>query len=155
MAQIHRQQVETEVKCSADQFYDLYKNNSTQLFMIFPQSYKAVQVLEGDGKSVGSVRLWKCELGRPGNIVMAKDKVKAVDDESRSLTLSVIEGDLLSLYRNFEAKLTVTPKDGDKRSCLVKWAVEFEKENENDPNPDAYLEFAAAISKELGPHLIK
>ncbi|MCL7037888.1 hypothetical protein MKW94_014770, partial [Papaver nudicaule] len=60
MAQIHRQQLEVQAKnCSADKFYGYFKDHMTELPQVFPQTQMSVQILAGDGKSVGCVRQWK------------------------------------------------------------------------------------------------
>lgn len=83
------------------------------------------------------------------------DKTEAVDDESRTLGFSVIDGDLLRVYTKFEYKLTVNPlltQGGDKQSCLVEWFVEYEKKNEDVPDPTEYMELASNITKAVASH---
>ncbi|KAI3995824.1 hypothetical protein MKX01_028762, partial [Papaver californicum] len=59
MAQLHRQQFEVEVQnCSADKLYGFLKDNKTELTKVLPRTHKSVQILAGDGKSAGTVRLW-------------------------------------------------------------------------------------------------
>ncbi|KAI3925568.1 hypothetical protein MKW98_001422 [Papaver atlanticum] len=155
MAQIHRLHIQDEAKnCSADQFYSFLKTERTKLPQVFPLGFKSVDILAGDGKSVGTVRLSKIAMGTP-NVVTVTDKTEAVDDESRTLGFSVIDGDLLRMYTKFEYKLTVTPlvtQAGDKQSCLVEWFVEYEKENEDVLNPTEYVELASNITKTMGSH---
>ncbi|OVA01725.1 Bet v I domain [Macleaya cordata] len=157
IAQIQSHPVETEVKCAADKFYGWFKNNMTDLTKIQPHIYKSVEVLEGDGKSVGTVRLWKYVIPglSPDDVLVAKETIKAMDDKKRSITFSVMEGDLLKTYKSFDATVTVTPKEGVKDECLVRWCMDCEKENEEIiiPIPDAYLDLVALMSCELGPLL--
>lgn len=50
-------EAEVEVKSPADKFW-VSLRDSTNLFpKVFPQQYKSIEVLEGDGKAAGSVRL--------------------------------------------------------------------------------------------------
>lgn len=49
--------VEVEVKTNADKFWESIRDSSTVFPKALPHQYKSIQVLEGDGKSVGSVRL--------------------------------------------------------------------------------------------------
>lgn len=52
-----KSEVEVEVKSAPEKFWAAV-HDSTNLFpTIFPDQYKTIQILEGDGKSVGSVRL--------------------------------------------------------------------------------------------------
>ncbi|MCL7022568.1 hypothetical protein MKW94_019263 [Papaver nudicaule] len=155
MVQMHRQQVEAEAKnCSADQFFCFFKGNMIKLPQIVPHTHKSVQVLEGDGISVGSVRLWKILVGTPRVEVMAKDKIKTLDDETRTVSWTLMDGDVLQRYKTFEYTVSVSPIKGNEQSCLVKWSVEYEKENEDVPVPNDYLEYAENITKSMASHLV-
>lgn len=50
-------EVEIEVKSSADKFWESIRESTTLFPKAFPHDYKSIQVLEGDGKAPGSVRL--------------------------------------------------------------------------------------------------
>ncbi|KAI3864408.1 hypothetical protein MKX03_027396 [Papaver bracteatum] len=154
MAQIHRLHTQAELKnCSGDQLYGFFMNEITKLPLVLPLIYKNLQILAGDGKSVGSIRLAKISMGT-SELVSIADKVEAVDDESRTLSFSITDGDLLRMYTKFSYKLTVAP-GGDKQSCLAKWSVEYEKQDEGIPNPIEYLELASYIAKAVASHLAK
>uniref|UniRef100_A0A2P2J769 MLP-like protein 423 n=1 Tax=Rhizophora mucronata TaxID=61149 RepID=A0A2P2J769_RHIMU len=49
--------VDIEVKSAADKFWECIRDSTTLFPKLFPQQYKSIEVLEGDGKAVGSVRL--------------------------------------------------------------------------------------------------
>lgn len=56
-------EVEVEVKSSADKFWRALRD-STDLFpKIFPDEYKSIEIVEGDGKSAGTIRLLKYAEG--------------------------------------------------------------------------------------------
>ncbi|XP_026459169.1 major latex protein 146-like [Papaver somniferum] len=128
MASIQKLELEVaEVKCSANNFYGLFKNNINKLVEHFPENYQSVEVIEGDGASVGSARLWKYEL----------ERTTAVNDESKSIAWNFYGGAMMDHYNSFGFTLvSVTPKG--EGCCSVKWSVEFEKANENVPTPNAY-----------------
>ncbi|KAI3974658.1 hypothetical protein MKX01_029648 [Papaver californicum] len=69
----HAQGFEAEIKCSADTFYEILKNNITELKILFPEMYESIHVIEGHGPSVGSVRLWKYKLD--GHFVTAMERM--------------------------------------------------------------------------------
>ncbi|KAI3871732.1 hypothetical protein MKW92_004742 [Papaver armeniacum] len=156
MAQIHRQYAQDEIKnCSADHFYGFLKNEMTKLPQILPHVFKSFQILAGDGKSVGTVRLSKTTMGSSHEETV-KDKIAAMDDQNRTLTVSVIDGALLRMYTKFEYTVTVTPlvTQGAEQSCIVKMFVEYEKKNEDVPDhPKEYMEMAASINKAIASHL--
>lgn len=84
-----------------------------------------------------------------------KDKIETIDDESRTVSVSVVDGDVLRMYPKFEYTLAVTPlvKQGSEQSCLLKLSGEYEKENEDVPHPHQYVEFATSASKAIASHL--
>lgn len=63
MAATGKLDVEVEVKSPADKFWNAIRDSSTLFPKAFPNQYKSIEVLEGDGKSVGSVRLVKYAEG--------------------------------------------------------------------------------------------
>ncbi|KAL5709148.1 hypothetical protein ACHQM5_019868 [Ranunculus cassubicifolius] len=75
-------EIATEAKCNPHKFFELIKYTFHHLPSYFPEAYKSTELLEGDGESVGSIRLWKyILLGRP-DIHVSKEKINVVDDEN-------------------------------------------------------------------------
>ncbi|KAF9592026.1 hypothetical protein IFM89_011609 [Coptis chinensis] len=152
MAQIQKLDVQTAIQSSADKFYGKFKNNMTELSKVYPEIYKNIVVLEGDGKSVGSVILWKYVCGSNSNSV-TKEKIVAVDDKNRSITFEVMEGDpMLNSFKSFALRIHVT---GNGERSFVKWSLEFEKANEDVPHPNMYLDLLAKVTKKLDAYLLK
>ncbi|KAI3992527.1 hypothetical protein MKX01_022618 [Papaver californicum] len=75
--------------------------------------------------------------------------VKSVDDENRSITFTVLGGDLLTRYKSFDIIMVVTPKDiyNIKGKLEIEMVVEYEKRTKDVHNPDAGL--IAVVIKEL------
>ncbi|VAH48595.1 unnamed protein product [Triticum turgidum subsp. durum] len=64
-----------EVKSPAEKLWTAMRE-STELFpKIFPEQYKSIETVEGDGKSAGTVRLIKYTEGVP-MVTFAKEKVE-------------------------------------------------------------------------------
>ncbi|KAK9106061.1 hypothetical protein Scep_022905 [Stephania cephalantha] len=152
MAQIHRLQVETEVKSSAAKFYNMVKNNMTELTKVFPECYKSIEFVEGNGRTVGSVMLWKYVVVSP-KVLTTKEKIEEIDDKTRSITYKVIEGEIMDIYRSFSMKIQVSEKEGG--GSLVKWFVEFDKANEAVPSPNHFMNLLDIASKKLDAYLLK
>ncbi|KAF8390368.1 hypothetical protein HHK36_024893 [Tetracentron sinense] len=144
-------EMEVEVKSSADKFWEAISDSATLFPKIFPEQYKSIEIVEGDGKSVGSIRLVKYAEGIPV-ITVSKEKIEVADAASKSTTYSVIDGDLANFYKNFKASLQIVPK-GD--GSLVKWSVEFEKASEEVPDPNLIQEFAVKTFNDLDAYLLK
>ncbi|KAI3835275.1 hypothetical protein MKW98_020391 [Papaver atlanticum] len=139
MTQIVKAQIETEIKCSADKFYNF------------------VKIIKGDG-SLGTIRQWQYVTPASSKEMVLKDIVKSVDDENRSITFSVWGGDILTHYKSFGFTLTVTPKDIhniEQSGSKVKWWIQYEKRTEDVRSPDAHIGLVAAITKELGHYLLQ
>lgn len=64
MAQIHKIEVQTQTRSSPDRVFDIYKNKSYLMPKISPDKLQSIEVIEGDGISVGSVRLWTYVMGK-------------------------------------------------------------------------------------------
>ncbi|URE06217.1 Pathogenesis-related protein Bet v I family, partial [Musa troglodytarum] len=72
----------------------------------------------------------------------AKEKIEEVADANTQVSYSVIDGETASFYKNFTAAMKVEASSGG--GSLVKWCVEYEKVNEEIPEPDIIKETAVA-----------
>ncbi|KAI3910427.1 hypothetical protein MKX01_034821 [Papaver californicum] len=148
MAPLHKLGFETEITCSADKYFGMFSHSVTQLPKFVPNFYKSVEVIEGDETSVGSISLWKCDI--EGKEVLAKKRLTMFNKEKRSITYEVIEGELTNNYKAISVKLDVVPNQGAAgNASLVTWSLEFEKVNEDIPNPTVYIHALKLITKEL------
>ncbi|KAF8404880.1 hypothetical protein HHK36_009775 [Tetracentron sinense] len=145
-----------DLKASADKFYGSIRDNTTLFPKIFPDKFKSIQVLEGDGWSVGTVRFWTYALDNitesQGNLIdlVAKEKIEAADEANKSATFSIFEGDLSNFYKNIIVKLYVTPKS---EGSSVNWCMDFEKVSKEVPDPNLYQDFVINIFKDLDAYL--
>ncbi|KAL7091616.1 hypothetical protein ACP275_12G116700 [Erythranthe tilingii] len=145
-------EVEVEVKSSAEKVWESIRESTTVFPKALPNQYNSVEVLEGDGKSVGSVRLMKYPPNAGSTeITSSKEKIEAVDEEKRSLSYIVIDGDVLKYYKNFKASLGVNAK-GD--GSVVKWCCEFDKADEQVPDPDIIKDFAIKSFQDLDAYIL-
>lgn len=142
-------EVDVEVKCPPEKFWQSLRDSATLFPKALPKEYKSIEVVEGDGKSVGSIRLIHYADGSP-LVTSTKEKIEAVDEENKTFAYSVIGGDLLKYYKNFKAHLTVSPKG---EGSLVKWASEFEKAHEEIPDPNLIRDFAVKNFQDLDAYL--
>nr|GLL31984.1 MLP-like protein 423 [Ipomoea trifida]GMD13391.1 MLP-like protein 423 [Ipomoea batatas]GMD19563.1 MLP-like protein 423 [Ipomoea batatas]GMD21206.1 MLP-like protein 423 [Ipomoea batatas] len=145
MAGHQKIEVDVEVCIGADKFWHSIRDSNTLFPKIFPEVYKTIEVLEGDGKAIGSIRLIKYGEGAP-LLTFAKEKIDAVDDEKKTVSYHVLEGDILKHYKHFKAFLCVTPK-GD--GSLVKWWCEFDKASPEVPEPHFIRDAAVKTFKDL------
>ncbi|KAI3982821.1 hypothetical protein MKX01_010304 [Papaver californicum] len=151
-----------EFRSPADKFWEALKTWSSILPEVLPETYKSIEVVEDvNGEKNGSVTLWKMNPSTliEGAPVMMEEKKKlgSVDEVTKTITYSVIGGDLLKLYRSYEPNFTLIPKistkneddnlidivddkveekDETMRGGTVKWTVKYEKVNEMVPEPN-------------------
>lgn len=90
-------------------------------------------------------------LGSP-LVKVSKEKIDSVDEAEKFVTYSIIDGDLLKFYKNFNGCIKVIPK-GD--GSLVKWSCGFEKVSEEIPDPHVIKDFAIQNFKELDEFILK
>ncbi|XP_051114404.1 kirola-like [Andrographis paniculata] len=144
MAQIDMISVKTEIKSAPSKIYNFNKYNMSQYVNLNPQIVKKVEVIEGEEGKIGNVKLIEYVIGKPMSLKM---KVVELDDEEKSITFDVLEGDLLQMYSSF--KVRVSASEG----CAT-WSIEFEKLNEAVPNPDIYTKVADGLTKLLDAYLL-
>ncbi|XP_009363503.2 MLP-like protein 423 [Pyrus x bretschneideri] len=143
-------EVEVEVKSPAQKFWEALRDSTTVFPKAFPQDYKSIDVLEGDGKAVGSVRLITY-ADDSALVKVSKETIDAVDEVGKAFAYKVIGGDLLKYYTSFKCVLTVTPK-GD--GSLVKWSSVYEKAHEQVPEPSIIKDFAVKNFQELDAYVL-
>ncbi|CAL5430678.1 unnamed protein product [Camellia sinensis] len=149
MAEIFKLEGQTEVKCKADKFFEIFTCKSYLFPKICPEKIKSVQVLEGDWATMGSVKVWNYV---PGGSESAKERIEAIDVDNKSVTFNLLDGDVLKVYKTFKSTLQVTNMDD---GCLIKVTLAYEKQHEDTPPPTMYLEFVANISKDIEAYLFK
>ncbi|MGD7309624.1 MLP family protein, partial [Ralstonia pseudosolanacearum] len=143
----------TEVKCDPHKFYEMMKYSLHHLPTIYPEGYTDCQILEGDGKSEGSVRSWKYILPGQTDEMLVKCRTVKQDDENMMVSFYVEEGHLHSEYKHMQVTVQVFPK-GEEGS-LVKWTVEFEKHHDGIADPHAYLEIFKNLNQKVDAHVHK
>ncbi|KAI3956771.1 hypothetical protein MKW92_014022 [Papaver armeniacum] len=79
---------------------------------VLPETYKSIEVIEEmNGENNGSVTLWKINPSKALVMMEEMKKIENLDELTKTITYSVIGGDLLKLYKSYEPQLKVTPSD--------------------------------------------
>ncbi|KAH8500619.1 hypothetical protein Peur_042455 [Populus x canadensis] len=144
-------EIEIEIKAPAAKFYNILRKQNHHIPNI-SDSIHAIDLHEGDWETPGSVKQWTYTLD--GNAPLCvKETVEEVDDQNKTIKFNCLEGEVLKEFKSFKAIVQVTPKAGE--GSLVKWTIEFEKVNEDIPSPDAYLELAQKMTKDIDDHLVE
>ncbi|CAL0311916.1 unnamed protein product [Lupinus luteus] len=148
MATLEKIETNVEIKTNADKYWRTFRDYRTVFPKVFSK-YRSIEILEGDGKSVGSVLR---HITFEGSLKSATERIEAVDDEKRTLTYAVIDADILQDYKNYKGHISVTPKGNGSE---VKWIAEYEKASQEVPDPisikdylvDTFLKLDAYIQK--------
>ncbi|KAL5726654.1 hypothetical protein ACHQM5_009677 [Ranunculus cassubicifolius] len=144
-------EMESEAKCSPHKYYEMIKYSLQHLTVIFPDSYKSCTILEGDGKSAGTIRNWTYVLPGSTKVMECKEKTEVVDDENMVIILDLYEGCHKDHYSCFKVTMQVVPKGEE---TLVKWTIEFDKHSEGGPEAHHYMELFAQVTEKIDAHLL-
>ena len=95
-------------------------------------------------------------------LTFAKEKLEVADDENKVVSYSVVDGELVDFYKNFKITLQVAPAkaapEGEAEAgagAVVNWAMEFDKANDQVPDPDVIKETATKTFHDLDDYLLK
>ncbi|GJT16959.1 kirola-like protein [Tanacetum coccineum] len=141
---------QVKIKSDGDVFHQLWKSDPHQIPGITPTTIQNCHTHEGELGTVGSVLFWNYFLD--GKDCVAKTLVHDIDEAKKSVTLKVLEGDLLELYKNFFLHIHV---DTNGLEHLVTWTVEYEKLNPSNPDPDSLMDFYRKVTKDIETHHLK
>ena len=101
---------------------------------------------------------WKvCPILKPAvkihnignNIETLKETVKAIDEQNKSISFKMLDGELLDTMKNMKSNMQVSTK-GDQ--SLVKWTIEYE--NANQELPARYLDFLPGWTEAIEAYLL-
>lgn len=88
-----------------------------------------------------------------GKVTTCKENIEVLDEEKKSMTFNLFEGDVEQHYKIFKINLQVIDKDDG--GAIAKWSIEYEKVNENVEPPYGYLGYLTKLSKDTDDHILK
>ncbi|XP_049407726.1 MLP-like protein 28 [Solanum stenotomum] len=138
---------ETEIKGCKDLFHEMFCEKPHHLPNVVPQTIQAVDLHEGDWGTVGSVVNWNYTI--EGDEKVVKVIIDEINKEKRLVTFKAFEGHLIEEYKAFKATIHIE-NEGDNN--LVIWTIEYEKQNEDIPEPFSYLQLATNLTKDVDTH---
>ncbi|KAJ4709999.1 MLP protein [Melia azedarach] len=138
-----------EVQAPAAMTHEVFSSKLNQLSNACPEKVKAVDLLEGEWGKAGCVICW--HFVYDGKTQTCKEVMEEIDFENKKTTYKVVEGNLLENYRSFYFMLQVTPKG---EGSLVNWTLKYEKMNHDVPEPNAMLQFAVDVTKDIVANLV-
>ncbi|KAL2518770.1 MLP-like protein [Abeliophyllum distichum] len=141
---------QVEIKAGGDVFHDLFRYKPQQIANMSPTTIQGCDLHQGEWGTVGAFYFWK--YTHDGKQKVAKAVIEAIDEEKRSMTFKVVEGDLMELYKSFKGGFHVET-DGD--IDLVTWNLEYEKLNDDVEDPLTLLGFFIKLAKDIESHHLK
>ncbi|MED6172378.1 hypothetical protein PIB30_049520 [Stylosanthes scabra] len=140
-----------DIKADAKQFYDVYCNKTHHVAKACPEKVQTVEIHQGEWGSERSIISWN--FVHDGNASVCKEIIEDIDKENNKMSHRVLEGDLLKHhYKSFKFLLHVVPKK--EGGSKVHWTLEYEKMNENIPEPHTLMQLTVEVSKDVEAHLI-
>ncbi|KNA22635.1 hypothetical protein SOVF_032630 [Spinacia oleracea] len=109
-----------------------------------------VEAHQGDWERVGSTRRWDYNIDGKSQYLI--ERIEINDEKNKIIHRRAIDGDIMkNQYKTFASTLCVIPKGNS--CCVVKISLEYEKMNEDAPEPHQLLQFGLVIFKDLASHL--
>ncbi|XP_022881078.1 kirola-like [Olea europaea var. sylvestris] len=87
-----------------------------------------------------------------GKPQIAEEVIEAIDEEKRSVTFKLIEGDLQEVLKDFKVSFHVET-DGD--TDLITWTLEYKKLNDDVEDPLTLLGLCIKLAKDIESHHLK
>ncbi|KAL2943850.1 Kirola [Bienertia sinuspersici] len=73
--------------------------------------------------------------------------IEEIDEENKFVRYSYNDGLILkNFYKTLSSKIQVASKG---EGCIVKWSFEYEKKNEDVPDPKLYIDFLLGVAKDI------
>ncbi|GAA0165077.1 hypothetical protein LIER_20572 [Lithospermum erythrorhizon] len=135
-----------EIRAGGDVIHELYCKNQTGVAKITPGKVHGCDLHHGQRGDHGSIICW--DYTHEGKRKKAKQHVEP-DYENNTTKFTMLEGDLMELYKTFVITLSVE-KHGEKD--LVTWTTEYEKLNEDVEDPASLMDFFAEMTKDIEAH---
>ncbi|XP_074309768.1 MLP-like protein 43 [Silene latifolia] len=151
MAKIHKLEEKVELNCPAEKIFEMLRAKQSDIPEICSDKVPSIKVHQGDWLSVGSTRKWDLNIGEKSTYII--DRIDAIDEENMKITRSVIEGEIMTHYKSLVGYVQAIPKGNDNKSCIFIGSLEYEKINEDAPEPKEFLNFGIGVIKELGHSL--
>ncbi|KAI5676594.1 hypothetical protein M9H77_07544 [Catharanthus roseus] len=139
-----------EIKSDGDVFHEIFRHRPHHISDMSPDKIQGVDLHDGEWGAVGSVVFWNYTHEDTAEGV--KCLVEAIDEENKSVTFSVVDGDIAKLCKTFKATVDVDTKG---ENNVVTWTIEYEKLNEDVPEPISYLQFALNVTRDIEAHHLK
>nr|QKE59448.1 major latex protein-like protein [Nepeta racemosa] len=147
-------EIEIELKSDVEKMWKHFKEFTKLFPKACPHLYEKIDVIEGDGISVGTIFVSTLKPTELNPVVMVtKEKIDFLDDENKMLRYSYMEGEILKNYKNLRG--TVHMSSSKSGGTIFKYSGEFEKANEQVPDPVFFKDFMVIVFQGLDDYILK
>ncbi|XP_061336899.1 MLP-like protein 34 [Gastrolobium bilobum] len=150
MALTGKLSVEVGIQASAAKFFKLFAAELHDVQNLADIVHET-KVHQGDWHSIGSVKQWTYTLD--GKVVSCKEKVESIDEEKKTITYSLFDGDVAQKYKTFKLIFQVIDKNDGR--AAVNWTIEYERINEDIQPPFSYIEYFYKFATSIDGNLPK
>ncbi|XP_074309767.1 MLP-like protein 31 [Silene latifolia] len=150
MAKIQKMDGKVELNCSAEKVFETLRANQPNVSQLCSDAVPGVTLHQGDWHCAGSTFKWDLNMG--GKPTYVVERTDAIDVENMKITRSIIDGELLTHYKSLKTHFQPIPK-GNGKSCVMTYSLEYEKIDENAPEPHEFYNFCHGVFKKLGHQL--
>ncbi|AET01440.1 putative START-like domain-containing protein [Medicago truncatula] len=145
---IEKIEMDVPIKATPQQFYEVLCNKTHHISNVCPDIVKGIELHEGDWGTEGCIISWNYVFA--GKTCISKQRIEDIDKENNKITFKVLGGDLLEDYKSFKFIMQIVPQ---REGSVVRWIVEYEKLNNNVPNPHSLFHLSVEVLKYVDAHL--
>ncbi|XP_074309764.1 MLP-like protein 31 [Silene latifolia] len=150
MAKMHKMDGKVELNCSAEKIFETLGAKLPHVPQLCSGAIPGISVHHGDLHSVGSTTKWDLNMGGKQTYVIGRND--AIDVENMKIIRSIIDGEIMTHYKSLKMQLQPISK-GNGKSCVMMFSLEYEKMDEDAPDPTEFFNFVHNVFKKLGDQL--
>ncbi|XP_021735387.1 MLP-like protein 31 [Chenopodium quinoa] len=99
MSQLQRVEDQTELKCDADKFFEIWAHKPFLVPKMCPNKIQKAELNEGEcWDRVGAVITWNYVIDEVGERAIVKTKIEELNDENRCVRYSHLGGKIVEKY---------------------------------------------------------
>nr|VDD49420.1 unnamed protein product [Brassica oleracea] len=151
---------EVPLKGTAEKHYKRWRNENHAFPDAVGHHIQSVTVHDGEWDSHGAIKIWNYTLTNKQYVnleKMEKQEVfkerREIDDEKKTVTFRGLEGHVMEQLKVYEANFQFIPKSEDGSVCKI--TFNWEKRNDDFPDPSNYMKFIKSLAADMDDHVIK
>ncbi|XP_021894184.1 kirola-like [Carica papaya] len=139
---------EVKIKSSGEEFFEFFWKQTYKLPKINPQRIRSIQLLEGHWGKQGAVLLFRT-IRPSGELRSSRRVIEVLNYKKKIAVVNAVAGNLLNEYKYLKIIQHDVPKNE------VKYMIEFEKLNDEVPDPIILMEGIIETTKLVDEYLMK